>query len=114
METIESFPGGWARAEGASDAARLDELLSDDFSCIGPLGFVPPTSAWLARYQGGVLTCQSFSLDEIQTRTRGGTAIVTPPRRRRPRRQSVREDVRDPPISTPDGSTGSTRSQDDA
>ena len=114
METIESFPADWARAEGPGDAARLDELLSDDFSCIGPLGFVRPTSAWLARYQSGALTCQSFSLDEIQTRTHGGTAIVTPPRRRRPRRESVREDVSDPPISTPGGSTGPARSQDDA
>jgi hypothetical protein len=49
METIDSFLGEWARAEGAGDASRLDHLLSDDFLGVGPLGFVLLNRAWLDR-----------------------------------------------------------------
>jgi Domain of unknown function (DUF4440) len=76
METIDSFLGEWARAEGAGDASRLDHLLSDDFLGVGPLGFVLPTRAWLDRDSSGALTYRSFSLEDIQTQTHGGTVIV--------------------------------------
>jgi hypothetical protein len=75
METIDSFLGEWARAEGAGDASRLDHLLSEDFLGVGPVGFVLPRRAWLGRYRSGALTYRSFSLDEIQTQTHGGRSL---------------------------------------
>ncbi len=43
---------------------------------MGPLGFILPKAAWLARHRHGDLAYQEFSLDEVQTRLLGGTAVV--------------------------------------
>jgi hypothetical protein len=53
IKIIESFLDNQARAASATTSSASD--LSD---------VVPPKDAWLARYQSGALTCQSFSLDE--------------------------------------------------
>jgi hypothetical protein len=49
-QTIDQFLGDWTGAERTGDAGRLDDLLTDDFLGVGPLGFVlskpatPPSS----------------------------------------------------------------------
>jgi ketosteroid isomerase-like protein len=75
-DTIESFLSEWAASERAGDTDKLDTLLTDDFLGVGPLGFVLPKSAWLARFAGG-LAYEHFQLEEVQSRQHGDAAMVT-------------------------------------
>lgn len=74
-EHIDSFLSAWTRAECAGDIEKLEGLLADDFYGVGPLGFILPRPAWLARHRE--LAYQAFELEDIQTREHGGAAIVT-------------------------------------
>jgi hypothetical protein len=67
----------WAAAELAGDQAMLDGLLTDDFTGVGPLGFLLPRQAWLGRHAPNGLTYDSFTLEDVQPRTYGDdTAVV--------------------------------------
>jgi hypothetical protein len=74
-EPIESFLSAWTRAECAGDVGKLEGLLAGDFYGVGPLGFILPRAAWLARH--GDLLYEAFDLEEIQTHEHGGAVIVT-------------------------------------
>jgi uncharacterized protein (TIGR02246 family) len=65
----------WATAEQAGDATALDDLLTDDFVGIGPVGFMLPKPAWLARFSQG-LQYESLELDEVSVRRHGDAALV--------------------------------------
>ncbi len=67
----------WAAAELRGDTAFLEDRLSDDFSGIGPLGFMLTKQEWIARHQSGDLQYQSFSLDEVKVRVYSDAAILT-------------------------------------
>jgi len=78
MQGIEEFLTAWAAAEQAGDTATLEMLLAGDFTAVGPLGFILPRQAWLARHRSRDLTYQDFSLDEVQSRPSGqGSVVVT-------------------------------------
>ncbi|GLY70082.1 nuclear transport factor 2 family protein [Amycolatopsis taiwanensis] len=66
----------WAEAEQRGDTATLDALTTDDFTLVGPLGFVLNKPAWLARYRGGGLVTFSLVWDETTVRDYGDTAVV--------------------------------------
>ena len=68
MEATEEFLSKWAAAEGAGDARTLETVLADGFTAVGPLGFILPRQAWLARHRSGDLTYQDFSLEDIEGR----------------------------------------------
>lgn len=74
---IEETLTEWVAAELGGDVVRLDELLTDDFTAVGPLGFVLPKQAWLARYQQGAFRNEALRLEEVQTRIHDGVAVVT-------------------------------------
>jgi len=74
-DSIRSFLQRWAAAERAGDAAALGELLTDDFTGIGPLGFALPKAAWAGRHHQG-LRYDAFDIDEIQVRTYGDVAVA--------------------------------------
>jgi len=76
-QSIDTLLGEWTTAELAGDTPRLSVLLAEDFYGVGPLGFVLPRPAWLARHSPGQMTYESFTLDEIQTRELGDTVLVT-------------------------------------
>lgn len=76
-EPIDSFLSEWTAAERGGDTSKLGELLANDFTAIGPLGFILPKAAWLARHRQGELAYQAFSLQEIQARQLGDAAVVT-------------------------------------
>ena len=76
-DSIDSFLGQWSAAEQAGDAGQLDALLTSDFAGIGPLGFILPRQAWLARHRSGDLRYDSFGLTEVQARVYGQAAVVT-------------------------------------
>src|SRR5580658_9292912 len=75
-EHIHAFLAQWTIAERAGDAETLATLLTDDFSGVGPLGFILPRPAWLNRYRQG-LAYEQFSLEEIRIRLYGDVAVVT-------------------------------------
>ncbi len=75
-ENIHAFLSQWTTAERAGGAETLATLLTNDFSGVGPLGFVLPRPAWLdCDHQG--LTYEQFSLEEIQIRLHADVAVVT-------------------------------------
>src|SRR5215469_12888329 len=76
-DSIGSFLDEWAAAEQTGDTGWLETLLTEDFAGIGPLGFILPRQAWLARHGSHDLTYDSFALTEVQVRVYGQTAVVT-------------------------------------
>jgi ketosteroid isomerase-like protein len=77
MQEVDSFLTGWAVAEQAGDTATLDTLLTQDFTAVGPLGFILPKRAWLARHRSRDLAYDAFGVGEVNTRIFGDTAVVT-------------------------------------
>jgi ketosteroid isomerase-like protein len=73
---IEAFLSHWATAECTGDAGALETLLTEDFTAVGPLGFILPRQGWLARHRNGDLSYQVFTLDEVQVRPLGAAAVV--------------------------------------
>ena len=72
---ISELLSAWTESERTGDAEHLDQLLTDDFVGIGPVGFVLPKDAWLSRFEHG-LHYEQLALDEVSTRRYGGTAVV--------------------------------------
>ncbi len=76
-DSIETFLHDWASAERTGDVGALDRLLTDDFTAVGPLGFILPKAAWLGRHRSGDLRYQAFTVDEPVVRLLGPVAVVT-------------------------------------
>ena len=66
----------WAEAELGEDATTLEGLLAEDFTGIGPLGFVLTKEQWTGRYRGGDLKNTEFAVLDPQVRSYGDTAVV--------------------------------------
>ena len=77
MSDLTDAIDAWTEAERTADTATLERLLTDDFVGVGPLGFMLPKPAWLARHQSGDLTYESFGLEELNARTHGDAAVIT-------------------------------------
>lgn len=61
---IDNFLTDWAAAEENGDLAALDELLTDDFTSVGPLGFTLTKAEWIDRHRTGSLRFTSFGLED--------------------------------------------------
>jgi ketosteroid isomerase-like protein len=77
MQAIDSFLTEWTTAERNGDTGALETLLTSDFTAVGPLGFILPKGAWLARHRQGDLAYESFGVTEVQDRLLGDAAVVT-------------------------------------
>jgi ketosteroid isomerase-like protein len=66
----------WAEAEQRGDTQVLDALTTDDFTLVGPLGFVLDKGQWLDRYRSGNLVTSSLVLDEVRVRDYGRAAVA--------------------------------------
>lgn len=73
---ITEFGQRWARAEQAGDTETLDAMTVEDFTLVGPLGFVLSKPQWLARYRGGGLVTKRLTWDDITVREYGDTAVA--------------------------------------
>ena len=76
-EQTDAFLTAWTTAEQAGDVRALDQLLTADFYGVGPMGFILPKTAWLARRQAGGLVCTRFGLDQVQAARHGEVTVVT-------------------------------------
>ncbi|MGZ4190990.1 MAG: nuclear transport factor 2 family protein [Solirubrobacteraceae bacterium] len=63
------------RAEIDDDVATLDALATDDFTLVGPVGFVLDKRQWLDRYRGGGLRTKALTFEDAVTHVYGDAAI---------------------------------------
>ncbi len=75
LEELEELDRTIARAELDGDTATLDALSTDDFTLVGPVGFVLDKQQWLDRYRGGDLRTRALAFNDAVTRVRGDCAI---------------------------------------
>lgn len=66
----------WAEAEQQGDGTTLDAITTDDFTLVGPVGFVLNKQQWLDRYRTGDLVTDSLLWDEVQVRGYGDAAVA--------------------------------------
>ena len=75
MDDILTTGQRWAEAEAAADTGTLDALTVDDFTLVGPVGFVLTKPQWLGRYQDG-FTPEATSWDDVTVRAYGDAAVT--------------------------------------
>ncbi|UKA58222.1 nuclear transport factor 2 family protein [Arthrobacter sp. FW306-2-2C-D06B] len=73
---IEELSVLWASAERNNDAATLDKLLAEDFTAVGPLGFVLTRVQWLDRYREAAFVNEQFEWTINGVRSYGDSAVV--------------------------------------
>jgi ketosteroid isomerase-like protein len=66
----------WATAELEGHVSALDALAVDDFTLVGPVGFVLSKQQWLDRYRHGDLVTRSLSFEDTTTRVYGDAAVT--------------------------------------
>ena len=76
MSTIQELENRWAKAEIDGDVTTLDELATEDFTLVGPFGFVLDKTQWLDRYRGGDLVTSELDWRDLQVRELGDTTLV--------------------------------------
>lgn len=78
VEQVRDFGARWAAAELGGDTETLASLAVDDFTLVGPLGFVLTREQWLDRYRSGDFVTHQLSWEaaDIRSYGDGGTAIV--------------------------------------
>jgi uncharacterized protein (TIGR02246 family) len=75
-QAISALVTDFAEAQLACDADRLAEMLTADFTLVGPLGYVVERDNWLGQYRSGALKQTAFALEEPQVRVYDGAAVV--------------------------------------
>jgi ketosteroid isomerase-like protein len=75
MDDILTTGQRWAEAEAGADAATLDALTVEDFTLVGPVGFVLTKPQYLGRYQGGFAP-EEMSWDDVTVREYGDAAVA--------------------------------------
>ncbi|MFI0719241.1 nuclear transport factor 2 family protein [Streptomyces sp. NPDC021224] len=73
---LAGFARQWAEAERRGDTAALDALLTDDFTAVGPQGFVLDKKQWIDRYASGALIHDSFTWEDVTVRRHGPAAVA--------------------------------------
>ncbi|MFJ1456550.1 nuclear transport factor 2 family protein [Nocardia sp. N2S4-5] len=66
----------WVTAELAGDGALLDRLGTDDFTLVGPAGFVLDRTQWLARFAPDALHIERLDWAPDSVREYGDAAVV--------------------------------------
>ncbi|HEY7047180.1 MAG TPA: nuclear transport factor 2 family protein [Jatrophihabitantaceae bacterium] len=73
---IRELGARWADAEQRGDSDALATMIVDDFTMVGPLGFVLDRAQWLARYRTGDLVTTSLHWDDVTVRSYGDAAVA--------------------------------------
>lgn len=66
----------WEEAEARGDSETLAGLAVDDFTLVGPYGFLLDRDQWLGRYRSGDLVNSDFRLEDVSVRSYGDMAIA--------------------------------------
>ncbi|NUR83468.1 MAG: nuclear transport factor 2 family protein [Nonomuraea sp.] len=66
----------WAEAEQRGDDAALADLAADDFTLVGPLGFMLNREQWTHRYDQGGLVTHALTWDDYTIREYGDVAVA--------------------------------------
>jgi len=74
--TVDDFVRHWSSAELAGDTTVLDQLLVDDFTGVGPLGFLLSKADWLDRHHDHALHYRRYALAEVRVQRYQGAAVV--------------------------------------
>jgi ketosteroid isomerase-like protein len=75
MTEIHELGQQWAQAEVRGDTAPLEQMTTDDFTLVGPLGFVLDKQQWLNRYTAGDLVTTSLTWTDATIREYGTAAV---------------------------------------
>jgi ketosteroid isomerase-like protein len=75
-QELADFAHRWTQAERRGDVAALDALLTDDFTAVGPRGFILGKKQWLDRYASGALIHDAFTWEEVTIRQYGRAAVA--------------------------------------
>ncbi|AHI01035.1 nuclear transport factor 2 family protein [Kutzneria viridogrisea] len=75
-QDIRELSRRWTEAEQRGDVAALEALTTEDFTMVGPLGFVLDRQQWLHRYGSGSLVTESLSWQGERVREYGDTAVA--------------------------------------
>lgn len=76
QDTILDLGRRWAAAEQQGDTTTLDELAVDDFTLVGPFGFLLTKKQWLDRYRDGDLVTSELRWEEVTVRDYGTAAVA--------------------------------------
>ncbi|MHB1004072.1 MAG: nuclear transport factor 2 family protein [Chloroflexota bacterium] len=66
----------WAAAELKGDIGHMAGSLTNDFTAVGPRGFLLSKDQWLDRHRSGALQYSSFALSETNLRVYDQTAVI--------------------------------------
>jgi ketosteroid isomerase-like protein len=75
-EQVRELGRRWAEAEQRGDTAVLDALTTEDFTLVGPLGFMLDKQQWLDRYRSGDLVTRSVAWEDVDVRDYGAAAVA--------------------------------------
>jgi ketosteroid isomerase-like protein len=75
-DEVVEFGRRWAEAEQRGDTETLATMVVDDFTLVGPAGFVLDRGQWLERYRSGDLVTHELVWDQVDVREYGDTAIA--------------------------------------
>jgi len=73
---VEASSAAWADTETRGDVDAPGRILAEDFSGVGPRGFLLPCAAWLARHRSGDLRYETIVWDELTVRAYGATLLA--------------------------------------
>ena len=75
-ETIRELGRRWSAAEQRGDTDALNAMSTDDFTLVGPLGFILDKQQWLDRYRTGAFVTRSLGWEEVSVRDYGDAAVA--------------------------------------
>jgi ketosteroid isomerase-like protein len=75
-QQIRDLGHDWIGAEQRADVAYLDTFATDDFTLVGPLGFLLDKRQWLERYTTGAFVTRSLTWTDVSVRDYGDAAVA--------------------------------------
>jgi ketosteroid isomerase-like protein len=66
----------WAGAEQSGDIAALESMSTEDFTLVGPAGFVLTRDQWLAGFRSGDLVIEALDWADVHVREYTDTAVA--------------------------------------